>query len=86
MSVPIMEIRDATKIYATGTIGSGKKVVALQDFNLTIDEKPATIVPCPAAGDAAPNTLPASIDAVACHCTAPVAALSAKIWLSWLIT
>jgi peptide/nickel transport system ATP-binding protein len=43
MSVPIMEIRDATKIYATGTIGSGKKVVALQDFNLTIDEKPATI-------------------------------------------
>ena len=31
-------------------------------------------MPCPAAGDAAPKTLPGSSDAVACHCTAPLAA------------
>ena len=36
--------------------------------------------------DAAPNTLPASSDAVACHNTPPLAALTAMIWLSWVIT
>ena len=45
MPSPLLQIRDATKIYSTGGfLGSGKKtVVALDNFNLTIDEKPATI-------------------------------------------
>jgi peptide/nickel transport system ATP-binding protein len=38
-----MEIRSATKIYGGGLFQSGNQVIALQDFNLTIDEKPAMI-------------------------------------------
>jgi oligopeptide/dipeptide ABC transporter ATP-binding protein len=44
MTAPLLEIRNATKVYGGGGLGGGgKKVVALQDFNLTIDESPATI-------------------------------------------
>jgi len=38
-----MEIRQATKIYGSGLLGGGDQVIALQDFDLTIDEKPALI-------------------------------------------
>jgi len=38
-----MEIRNATKIYGGGFLQSGDQVIALQDFSLTIDEKPAMI-------------------------------------------
>ncbi|MEM8860714.1 MAG: ATP-binding cassette domain-containing protein, partial [Chloroflexota bacterium] len=40
MGTPLLEIKDATKVYAS----RGKSVVALQDFNLTIPDKPAKIV------------------------------------------
>ena len=45
MPSPLLQIRDATKIFSTGGfLGSGRKtVVALDHFNLTIDESPATI-------------------------------------------
>ncbi len=45
MPSPLLQIREATKIYSTGGfLGSGKKtVVALDNFNMTIDESPATI-------------------------------------------
>ena len=45
MPTPLLQIRDATKIYSSGGIlGSGKKsVVALDNFNMTIGESPATI-------------------------------------------
>ncbi len=43
MAAPLLEIRDVTKIYGGGLFGGGRKVVALQGFNLTIWEKPATI-------------------------------------------
>ncbi|MCL6511024.1 MAG: ABC transporter ATP-binding protein [Anaerolineae bacterium] len=42
MAVPLLDIRDATKIYGGGLFG-GRRVVALQGFNLAIHEKPATI-------------------------------------------
>ena len=42
-SAPLLEIRNATKIYGSGFFGGGGKVVALQDFNLTIAAKPSTI-------------------------------------------
>lgn len=46
MTTPLLEIRNATKVYGGGggLFGSKKQVVALQDFNLTIPEKPAKIV------------------------------------------
>jgi len=41
-STPLLEIKQATKIYG-GAFGRGRQVVALQDFDLTIGAKPATI-------------------------------------------
>ena len=43
MSQPLMEIRNVTKIYGGGLFQSGSQVIALQDFNLTIDKEPAMI-------------------------------------------
>jgi len=41
----VLEIRNATKIYRTsgGFLSPKKEVVALQDYSLTIDKRPATI-------------------------------------------
>jgi len=45
MSQPLLDIRNASKIYSVGggMFSKTKEVVALQDFNLSIDTKPATI-------------------------------------------
>jgi peptide/nickel transport system ATP-binding protein len=45
MSQPLLQIQKATKIYGGGAnfFGSASQTVALQDFNLTIAERPATI-------------------------------------------
>ena len=44
MPSPLLQIRDATKVYYSGGfLGQKKSVVALDDFNMTIDESPATI-------------------------------------------
>jgi peptide/nickel transport system ATP-binding protein len=43
MSQPLLEIKDATKVYGGGFLKTSPTTVALQDFNLTIDTKPATI-------------------------------------------
>ena len=41
-AAPLLDIKNATKIYGGG-FGGGRPVVALQDFSLTIADKPATI-------------------------------------------
>ncbi len=43
MSQPLLEVRNATKVYGGGLLRSRDRVVALQDFNLIIPEKPASI-------------------------------------------
>lgn len=43
MSAPLLEISNATKIYGGGLLDRGSVTVALQDFNLTIADRPATI-------------------------------------------
>ena len=43
MSQPLLEVRNATKIFGGGFLASGTPTVALQNFNLTITEEPATI-------------------------------------------
>src|SRR5512134_3569793 len=43
MPTPLMDIRNATKVYGGGFMQGGDQVVALQDFNLTIHDDPATI-------------------------------------------
>ena len=42
MAQPLLEIRDATKIYG-GSFINRNVTVALQDYNLTIQDRPATI-------------------------------------------
>ncbi len=44
MSTPLLQIINATKIYGGGFLQGGKRVVALKDFNLSIDQEPARIV------------------------------------------
>ena len=43
MTEPLLEIRSAGKIYGGGWFGGGEKLVALQDFSLTIPQEPASI-------------------------------------------
>ena len=43
MSTPLLEIKNATKIYGGGFFDRNAVTVALQDFNLTIADRPATI-------------------------------------------
>jgi peptide/nickel transport system ATP-binding protein len=43
MPETLLDIRKATKIYGGGFLGKGGQVVALQDFDLTIEEEPALI-------------------------------------------
>ena len=44
MAQPLLEIKNASKIYGGGFMQGGRKVVALQDFSMTIPEKPAKII------------------------------------------
>ncbi len=43
MPEPLLEIRNATKVYGGGFFKAKSTTVALQDFSLTIDDRPATI-------------------------------------------
>src|SRR5262245_60414662 len=43
MSQPLLEIRNATKVFGGGFLTAGHQTVALQNFNLTIAERPSTI-------------------------------------------
>lgn len=43
MATPLLEIRNVTKVYGGGFLHRGPVTVALQDFSLKIDERPATI-------------------------------------------
>ncbi len=44
MSIPLLEVRNATKVYTRGLLQQGEAVVALRDFSLTIPEQPALII------------------------------------------
>jgi peptide/nickel transport system ATP-binding protein len=44
MSVPLLEIQKATKVYGGGVLRGGTSVVALQDFDMVIPKEPAKIV------------------------------------------
>jgi peptide/nickel transport system ATP-binding protein len=41
---PLLEITNATKVYGGGLLQAGEQVVALRDFNLSLAEKPASII------------------------------------------
>lgn len=43
MTIPLIDIKNATKIYGGGLLSGGPQTVALQDFNLAIEQSPASI-------------------------------------------
>ena len=43
MAEALLEIRNASKVYGGGLLSSAPTTVALEDFNLTVEENPATI-------------------------------------------
>jgi peptide/nickel transport system ATP-binding protein len=43
MPAPLLEIREATKIYGGGFLHKGEKTIALDNYNLTVSGTPATI-------------------------------------------
>jgi peptide/nickel transport system ATP-binding protein len=43
MSLPLLEIQNVTKVYSGGFLQAGQQLVALQDFDLLIPDKPAKI-------------------------------------------
>src|SRR5688572_25924523 len=45
MSPPLLEIRNLTRVYNQRSFTGGKRtVIALQDFNLTIPARPASVI------------------------------------------
>lgn len=44
MSTNLLDVINATKIYTGGFLKRGQQVIALEDFNMTIPEKPAKII------------------------------------------
>jgi peptide/nickel transport system ATP-binding protein len=63
MSEPLLEVRNATKIYGGGGFlhGGGKEVMALRDFNIVVPEKPATITTIAGESGSGKTTLASAI-------------------------
>jgi peptide/nickel transport system ATP-binding protein len=61
MSQPLLEIRNATKIYGGGFLESGDRTVALQNFNLTIPGRPATITTIAGESGSGKTTLASAV-------------------------
>src|SRR4051812_12332898 len=57
MTQPLLEIRQATKVYGGKVLKTGGQTVALQDFNLTIADQPATITPIAGESGSGKTTL-----------------------------
>lgn len=61
MATPFMEIKNATKIYGGGFLSSTPPIVALQDFNLTIQDSPATITTIAGESGSGKTTLASAV-------------------------
>lgn len=61
MNTPLLEVRNATKIYGGGFLQGGDKVVALQEFNMVIPAKPAVITTIAGESGSGKTTLASAI-------------------------
>ena len=61
MSQPLLEIRNATKVYGGGFLESGDRTVALQDFNLMIPDNPASITTIAGESGSGKTTLASTV-------------------------
>lgn len=60
-SVPLLQVVQATKVYGGGLLQSGRQVVALRDFDLTIAQQPATITTIAGESGSGKTTLASAI-------------------------
>jgi peptide/nickel transport system ATP-binding protein len=60
-SLPLLDIRGATKIYGGGLLQSSERVVALRDFDLQIAQEPATITTIAGESGSGKTTLASAI-------------------------
>jgi peptide/nickel transport system ATP-binding protein len=58
---PLLEVRNATKVYGGGFLSSGPQTVALQNFNLTISDRPATITAIAGESGSGKTTLASAV-------------------------
>src|SRR3954451_7470472 len=58
---PLLEIRNATKIYGGGFLTSGRSTVALEDFSLRIAHTPATITASAGESGSGKTTLASAV-------------------------
>ncbi len=61
MATPLMEIRNATKVYGGGFLASTPPIVALDDFSLTIYDTPATITTIAGESGSGKTTLASAV-------------------------
>ncbi len=61
MGQPLLHIRNATKIYGGGLLGSGRPMVALDRFNLDIADRPATITTIAGESGSGKTTLASAV-------------------------
>jgi len=61
MTTPLLEIKNATKIYGGGFLAPGDKVVALQDFSLSVPEKPGQILTIAGESGSGKTTLASAV-------------------------
>ena len=61
MTTPLLEIKNATKIYGGGFLTPGDKVVALQDFSLSVPEKPGQIITIAGESGSGKTTLASAV-------------------------
>jgi len=63
MSYPLLEVKNATKIYSRGggLFSNRKQIIALQDFNISIEQEPATITTIAGESGSGKTTLAGTI-------------------------
>ena len=61
MTIPLLEIRNATKVYGGGFLSSAEKMVALQNFSMQTPEKPAVITTIAGESGSGKTTLASAI-------------------------
>ena len=59
--VPLLEVRDAKKVYGTGFFGGGQRVTALRDRSLTLSGAPARITAVAGESGSGKSTLAGAV-------------------------
>ncbi len=61
MNAPLLDIRDATKVYGEGLLGGARKVTALRGCNLSVQRQPATVTAIAGESGSGKSTLAGAV-------------------------